>query len=190
MVAPRIRVRTALICAIRSGMALSPKVFAGIALAAGVAVAAVIVNSNGTGGPAATPTPVARRTSAPTPAVDPAKLPAAYRADMNLPANVAQNLVFIEEMLNGPHRPTMDQVTCHCCNKSLSQCYMDTATKADKACSPLCSVCQHEGKDVIAAAKIGMPIQELRDGLARTYGNHEEAGSHGAGDGHNHAHPM
>lgn len=171
-------------------MALSPKVFAGIALVAGVAVAGVIVKSSSGGAPTPTPTPVAHRTGAPVPAVDPAKLPAAYRADANLSANVAQNLVFIEEMLNGPHRPTMEQVTCHCCNKSLAQCYMDTATKAAKACSPLCSVCQHEGKDVIAAARIGMSIEELRDGLARTYGNHDEAGAHGEGDGHNHAHPM
>ena len=190
MVAARIHLRPALNSAIRRGMALSPKVFAGIALAAGVAAAAVIVNNNNAA-PSATPTPApVARAHQPAPAVDPAKLPAAYRADKNIPANVATNLVFIEEMLNGPHRPTMDQVTCHCCNKSLSQCYMDTATKAAKACSPLCAVCQHEGKDVIAAARIGMPLEELKAGLARTYGNHDDAGAHGEGDGHNHAHPM
>lgn len=172
-------------------MALSPKVFGGVALVAAVAAAGIIVANNGGGGaPTPTPTPVARRTAAPvaTP-VDASKLPAAYRADAAmLPANVASNLVFIEDMLNGKYRSTMDQVTCHCCNKSLAQCYSDTATKADKACSPLCSVCQHEGKDVIAGVNAGMPVDEIRDALARAYGS--SGGSHGEGDGHNHAHPM
>ena len=88
--------------------------------------------------PAATPTP------APTPVavkpvatpVDPSKLPAAYRADAGIPQNVAASLAFIEMMLT-EQRPTMELVTCHCCSKSLAQCFLDTATKAAKACSPL-----------------------------------------------------
>ena len=64
-------------------------------------------------------------------------LPAAHRPDAaTLPLNVATSLAFIEKMLN-EQRPTMELVTCHCCGKALAQCYLDTATKAAKACSPL-----------------------------------------------------
>lgn len=88
--------------------------------------------------PVATPvparTPLARPVATP---VDPSKLPAAHRPDAaTLPSNVASSLAFIQTMLD-EQRPTMELVTCHCCGKSLAQCYLDTATKAAKACSPL-----------------------------------------------------
>jgi hypothetical protein len=89
--------------------------------------------------PAATPTP----TPAPAPVrpaappVDVTKLPPAHQAGAaSLQPNVAASLVFIQTMLT-EHKSTMEQVTCYCCGKSLAQCYMDTATKAAKACSPL-----------------------------------------------------
>lgn len=87
--------------------------------------------------PAATPTPAPANTPVAVKPVDGSKLPAAYRAEAaTLPQNVAASLAFIEMMLT-EQRPTIDLVTCHCCNKSLAQCYLDTATKAAKACSPL-----------------------------------------------------
>lgn len=91
--------------------------------------------------PTSTPAPARTPTQAvATPValpVDPASLPAAHRADAaTLPQNVASSLAFIQMMLT-EQRSTMDLVTCHCCNKTLAQCYLDTATKAAKACSPL-----------------------------------------------------
>lgn len=69
--------------------------------------------------------------------VDPLSLPAAYRAEAaSLQPNVSSALAFIQTMLD-EQRATMEQVTCHCCGKSLAQCYGDTATKAGKACNPL-----------------------------------------------------
>lgn len=89
--------------------------------------------------PAATPTPTPApvKSAGKAPPFDVAKLPPAHQADAaRLQPNVASSLIFIQQMLDD-HRPTMEQVTCYCCNKSLAQCYLDTATKAAKACSPL-----------------------------------------------------
>ena len=103
-----------------------------------IAIALLAVGCTTESKPAATPTPARTPLSAQPVAtpVDASKLPAAYRADAGIPQNVAMNLAFIETMLT-EQRPTMDLVTCHCCSKSLAQCYLDTATKAAKACSPL-----------------------------------------------------
>ena len=114
--------------------------FAAVPAAALLAAGAAAGCKSGSGEPAPTPTQAAVRTAAPTPAktpVDPAKLPEAWRADAaGLPAHVLEPLAFIKFMLD-EHEPTMSQVVCHCCNKSLAQCYLDTATRAAKACSPL-----------------------------------------------------
>jgi hypothetical protein len=90
--------------------------------------------------PAATPTPTPaplKPSAAAPPSVDVTKLPPAHQADAaQLAPDIASSLVFIQSMLE-EHKPTMEKVTCYCCGKSLAQCYLDTATKAAKACSPL-----------------------------------------------------
>ena len=87
--------------------------------------------------PAATPTPTPAPVKPVASAIDVTKLPPAHQADAaKLPPNIASSLVFIQSMLDD-HKSTMEQVTCYCCGKSLAQCYLDTATKAAKACSPL-----------------------------------------------------
>lgn len=109
-------------------------------LAIATALVAVAGCSTGSKPAAPTPTPAPARTpmaaAAATP-FDPLTLPPAHRLDAaRLPGNVLSSLAFIHTMLE-EHKDTMQQVTCYCCGKPLSQCYMDTATKAAKACSPL-----------------------------------------------------
>lgn len=90
---------------------------------------------------ASTPVPTSTP-SAPTarPQATPFELsafPEAWRADApHLPRHVQEPLAFVKKMLD-EHSATMDAITCHCCAKSLTKCYVDTALRAAKACSPL-----------------------------------------------------
>lgn len=107
-------------------------------------------------------------------AIDAGRIPEAWRAELtSLPPNATEALVFIKTMLDS-HAADMDQLTCHCCKKTLKQCYLDTATRAPKACSPLCAVCKGEGQDLLAALRVNMPMEEIRRGIDRkySYGDH------------------
>lgn len=108
-----------------------------------LALAALFVAAGACSSEKSTPapsTPIARAATPAKPAatpIDPAAFPEAWRADApQLPRNVQEPLAFIKTMLDA-HKATMDQVTCHCCGKSLTKCYTDTAMRAAKACSPL-----------------------------------------------------
>ena len=106
-----------------------------LAIATALVVAGCSTGSKPTA-PTPTPAPVRTPAAVATP-FDAMTLPPAHRADAGrLPGNVLSRLAFIHTMLE-EHKATMEQVTCYCCGKPLAQCYMDTATKAAKACSPL-----------------------------------------------------
>lgn len=83
--------------------------------------------------------PAATPTSAPTIAAATAapKVPAAW-ADVadQLPPSWVGSLAFAETMVKD-HGAVIDQVTCHCCNKSLGECFRGTIGRQPNSCPPL-----------------------------------------------------
>ena len=65
------------------------------------------------------------------------KVPAAW-ADVadQLPETWVGSLAFAETMV-AEHGSTIDQVTCHCCNQSLGECFRGTIARAPNSCPPL-----------------------------------------------------
>ena len=81
--------------------------------------------------PTPAPTPVA------APTADRSKLPAAWKdASDVLPDTWVASLAFIDTMLV-EHEGTAEKVTCHCCKKSLAQCFRETRDRVQGSCPPL-----------------------------------------------------
>ena len=76
--------------------------------------------------PAATPTP--------TPVATVPSTPMKSAEEIYL-ERVGAQLEFLAVALK-TQKATLDQVTCHCCGKSLSACYEETLTGAAGACPP------------------------------------------------------